>query len=322
MRLSAAIDAYVQYKRSSGVNFAWGLRVLKFFCMKVDDLPLDQMTTRHILDFADAPFKSTRTSRAECSLLNHFFEHWIVRGEMPFLLLPPPRHGERRTFVPYIYTRFQIRSLLKATKICQKRAQALDALTFRTFLLTLYATGARFGEILNLRFEDLTLKQSQITFFGTTSHRCRRIPIGPDLRHALAAFIKSLPGRKPRSGRIFLTESGNPISKSTLDSRFQTLRQIAGVTRNDGAALQPRMQDLRATFAVHRITSWIKCGSDLNRMLPALATYMGYVGLESADRYLSLTPERFRKDLEKLSPKRGRKRWRDDPELMKFLGSL
>lgn len=321
MRLSAAIHAYLQYKRSYNVDFAWGLRILTLFCMKTGDLPLDGITTRHILDFANAPLKSVLTSRKECSVLNHFFRYWSVREEMPFLLLPHPRPLERPIFVPYVYTRIQIRSLLKAVPSSNK--SSLDALTFRTFLLTLYATGAHFSEILNLRFEDLDLKRSRITLSGMTSHRrWRQIPIGPDLRDVLTAFIKSLPGNRPRSSRIFLTKSGHPIPKSTLAERFNLLRRLAGVMRNDGKAIQPRMQDLRPTFAVHRLTSWIKSGSDLNRMLPALATYMGYVGLESADQYLSMTPERFRKDLEKLSPHRGRKRWRDDPDLMKFLSGL
>jgi len=60
----------------------------------------------------------------------------------------------------------------------------------------------------------------------------------------------------------------------------------------------------------------------MNRMLPALAAYMGQVGLGSAERYLSLTPERFRRELAKLSPQRRKKRWRNDPALMKFLAKL
>ena len=61
---------------------------------------------------------------------------------------------------------------------------------------------------------------------------------------------------------------------------------------------------------------------DLNRMLPALAAYIGQVGLGSTERTLSLTPERFRKQLVRLSPQRRKKRWRDDPALMKFLAEL
>jgi integrase/recombinase XerD len=47
------------------------------------------------------------------------------------------------------------------------------------------------------------------------------------------------------------------------------------------------------------------------------------VGLGSTERYLSMAPERFRKQLVKLSPQRRKKRrWRDDPALMKFLAEL
>ena len=62
--------------------------------------------------------------------------------------------------------------------------------------------------------------------------------------------------------------------------------------------------------------------ADLNRMLPALSVYMGLTGLGTTEKYLTLTPDRFRTQLLKLSPKRGKKRWRDDPELMRFLSQL
>jgi hypothetical protein len=60
----------------------------------------------------------------------------------------------------------------------------------------------------------------------------------------------------------------------------------------------------------------------LNRLLPALAAYMGQVGLGSTARYLALTPERFRKNLDKLSTVRRDSHWIDDPNLMRFLGNL
>ena len=121
MTLSTAVNAYVQHKRSSGVQFIHGIRVLTLFCGRVGDVPLERITARRVLAFLNAPSKSTRAWRVEYSLLNYFFEYWNLRGQMPFLLLPSPRPREKRTFVPFIYTRFQIRSLLNATKICQKR---------------------------------------------------------------------------------------------------------------------------------------------------------------------------------------------------------
>jgi integrase len=97
---------------------------------------------------------------------------------------------------------------------------------------------------------------------------------------------------------------------------------VSGVTRRDGVASRPRLHDLRHTFAVHRIDGWIKHGADLNRMLPALSVYMGRHGLGSSDRYLTLSPERFRAQLNKLSPERGSRKWRRNPALIKFLTEL
>ena len=44
-------------------------------------------------------------------------------------------------------------------------------------------------------------------------------------------------------------------------------------------------------------------------MIPALSAYIGQVDLGSTYRYLNLTPERFRAQLDKLSARRAKRRW-------------
>ena len=66
----------------------------------------------------------------------------------------------------------------------------------------------------------------------------------------------------------------------------------------------------------------MRTGADLNRLLPALAVYMGHANLCTTQKYLAMTPERFRKQLNKLSPIRRKGHWRDDKELMAFLSDL
>jgi integrase/recombinase XerD len=60
----------------------------------------------------------------------------------------------------------------------------------------------------------------------------------------------------------------------------------------------------------------------MNRMIPALSVYMGQNDLGAAERYLRMTPERYRNQLNKLSPRRAKKKWRNDAAFMKFLDSL
>ena len=82
------------------------------------------------------------------------------------------------------------------------------------------------------------------------------------------------------------------------------------------------MRDFCPTFAVHRLTTWIKQGADLNRLIPALSTYMGFSRLAGAEKYLSFTSERFCGELRKLSPYGSRTHWRDYPQLMEFLAGF
>ncbi len=69
------------------------------------------------------------------------------------------------------------------------------------------------------------------------------------------------------------------------------IRQKAEVLRYDGARYQPRLHDLRHTFAVHRLVAWYKQGADVQRLLPMLATYLGHVHITGTQKYLTMTSE-------------------------------
>jgi integrase len=244
---------------------------------------------------------------------------------MPPRIRPPVAE----TFMPYVYTRNEVRLLLRATSSWQnsswqnKKMCRMDSQTFRIFLLTLYATGMRTGEALNLLRKDVDFKRGVIRILGGRFRLPRIIPIGPDLQARLRRHSRGLVNVFGERLYFFVGKDGKALNENALRVAFRKLRCLARIQRYDAAVYQPRMEDLRATFAVHRLTSWLRQGGDLNRLIPALSAYMGQCGLGSTERYLKLTPERFRTQLVKLSPQRpGRKRWRDDAALMKFLADL
>jgi site-specific recombinase XerD len=45
---------------------------------------------------------------------------------------------------------------------------------------------------------------------------------------------------------------------------------------------------------VHRLLAGLQQGADVQRLLPALATYLGHVDVAATQRYLTLTPKRYR----------------------------
>jgi integrase/recombinase XerD len=323
VRLHQAIRVYVERKRSSGLIYVASEFDFLSFAKQVGDVPLGSVTVRQVSAFLSGPKTSPVTWRHKYGFLKHFFEYWAARGLIEILPLPAPRAFRPRIFVPYIYSRTELRLLLRTIRLNQKRAECMiEPKTFRAFLLFLYATGTLTGEALRLRREDIDFNKCLLTIRGNRFNRVRCIPIGPDLRTRLQRYVQWTARKKDRAPNLFLGRDGKAINVVTLAKNFQRLRRRTGIARHDGATYQPRLHDLRHTFAVHRLSSWLKQGADLNRMLPALSAYLGQVGLASTERYLSMTPERFRKQLTKLSPKHRKKRWRDDPLLMKFLAEL
>jgi integrase/recombinase XerD len=310
-------------KRAVGLKYQTEESTLTTLLKLLGDVPLSKVTTQDVLMFLDGQPSVTFSWRRKYRLLMYFFEFWSLREVMPALLMPTPRPAPRQIFVPHVYSREHIRSLLEATSTSQKRHSCLiSPQTFRALILLLYGTGVTVGEALGLRFADMDLKRGMLIIRNNRSDRSRQIPICRDLLDAIRRYVAWRSTLQIHCDRMFLKNDGYALVTTSLIINFRKLREIACVTRYDGSKNQPTMQDLRPTFAVHRITSWIRNGADLNRMLPALAVYMGHSGLGSTQKYLLMTPERFRRELNKLSPMRGKKRWREDKVLMTFLACL
>ena len=79
-----------------------------------------------------------------------------------------------------------------------------------------------------------------------------------------------------------------------IEYAFRRLRRHVGVYRSDGARYQPRLHDMRHSFAINRLTSWYREGADVQKLLPQLATYLGHVKLSATQVYLTMTPELLR----------------------------
>jgi integrase/recombinase XerD len=323
MRLQQGIHLYVDEKQAIGFGFSNGSRNLNAFYRSVGDIALDTIRAEQIVRFLDSSQTSDVTWVRKYNLLRAFFLYWLARDRMRSLPMPPPRRPAKRTFFPYIYSRAEVRHLLRTTRVSQVNPScSISPETFRTLLLFLYGTGTQISEALRLSQKDFNFARKLVVIRNNRLEPSREIPLGVDLHQALKSYSKPNHRQNSRDQSFFLDKESKPLNVATLLESFQRLRHCAGITRNDGIALAPRMQDLRYTFGVHRLTAWYKHGANLNRMIPALSVYMGYLNLSSAARFLYFTPERFRTQLDKLSPRKKSTHWRDDPALMKFLAAL
>jgi integrase/recombinase XerD len=322
MKFGDGVKHYVNRKQERGIQFSYGEDCLTRFHRYIGDIDLGETNTSQVSTFLDNNRAAAVTWRHKYFTLLRFFEFWAARGAMPEMLMPPLRPKERQTFVPYIYSRAEVRALIKAAAKNEQSNISIPRTTMRTLIIALYGTGARIGEVLNLSIGDINLKGSNVTIGNRSPIRCRQIPIGSDLVEVLRRYLSWRAKQKSECARLFITKTGKPITCDHASKSFRRLREIANVQRDKRSLFQPRLQDLQFTFAVHRITAWIRNNTDLNRMLPALSVYMGLAGLNSTERYLHMTPERFKKHLNKLSPNSRRPHWRNDKGLMEFIWGL
>jgi integrase len=90
---------------------------------------------------------------------------------------------------------------------------------------------------------------------------------------------------------FFANRDGTQVRKHNVDHAFKRLLEITGIGRKDDGRRAPCLHALRHTAAVHRLTSWYREGADVQRLLPALSTYLGHAHMDGTSVYLSMTPE-------------------------------
>jgi integrase len=212
-------------------------------------------------------------------------------------------------FVPYIYTREELRRLLQTIE-SHPRSTSLEPATIRTMILVFYGAGLRLREVTNLTRADVDLSGSVLMIRDTKFGKTRLVPVGPQLSRALVQYDGVRQKRRPAEAPFFVTRAGSSVKPDTLQHNFRLLCDRAGIRRTD-AHEQPRIHDLRHTFAVHRLTSWYQQGADVQRLLHQLSVYLGHVHLRHTQVYLSMTPELLREASQRFERYAGKERCHD-----------
>jgi integrase/recombinase XerD len=319
VKLLEAVVQYVARRRSEGAPFISSDVVLRSLCKFCGDIDLRGLTTVHIARFLDTSNCAAVTRTTKFSAVKCFVEHCCARNQLATLTLQKPT-SPKTTRAPYIYTHGQVHALFVAAQRDSCKKDSLDGGTLRMILLILYATGASLPEVLSLRRSGIDMPSQLITFGAQLPGR-RTVPVGADLRKVLHKYLTEERQPSQNGDLMFACKDGRPIKRTNLWYHFVKLHKEIGLAKTT-AGHEPRLQDLRFTFAVHRLSYCIQRGENLTELIPALSSYMGYSSLTKAEQYLAYVSERFSGDLRKLSPKKGQKHWRDEPGLLGYLHSL
>jgi integrase/recombinase XerD len=296
VKLSTAIARYVEWKRAQGLQFVHGEQILRAFIRSTGDRPLPEVTVRHVSSYLDGSRMAPDTRYRAHHMVGSLFRFWISRRRMDKSPMPLARAARAPLFRPYIFTRSEVRRLLRAIEN-DRRSRAIEPQTLKAVVLFLFGSGALIDEAFNLTRGDLDLRNRVVTLRRSHSGRTRTIPIGPALCRALAAHA---PGGA-LDARLFQGRKGGPIRRINLIRTFQRACLRAGIRTPGTKRITPALRELRNTFAVHCIERWVKSGAEIHQMIPVLSGYMGHVEPRSTEQYLRFVPSRFVEPLAKLA---------------------
>lgn len=295
MKIIDIVEQYILYRNNLGEKARSAKSYLGVFCRQVGkDIQIDNITPDQVKAFLYSGDKITLTWFTKYAALNGLYIYAINRGYVNISPLPKKLPKRPSPQTPYIYTRDELRRIFATTLTYKKVKTHINPYVVYVILVLIYSMGLRLNEAVSLVTDDVDSKQQLITIRETKFYKTRIIPYGSDLAKVINKYMRWKKSQKIPNNKdsyFFVDDLGKAIKMNTVEQSFQRIRKIANVTRTDGAKYQPRLHDLRHTFAVHRLTSWYKEKADVQKLLPLLSTYMGHTQLAATTIYLTMTAD-------------------------------
>ncbi|WP_288432739.1 tyrosine-type recombinase/integrase [uncultured Deinococcus sp.] len=247
---------------------------------------LPDITTTHLRAFllrleerGLAPGSVHAHGRALKALFNWAFaEELIERNPAKRLSLPSLPRERQPTVVPEGFKR-----LLLASKASEQ------PLRDTAIILTLFDTGIRLQELIELDTEDLRFDRGLLRVMGKGAKE-RFVPIGVKAMQAITAYIRR--ERKPSHlgvHSVFLSRTGMKLTKSGVGIRLAKLGKDKGIAREDCAP-----HAFRRGFAVE----FLRNGGNVF----TLQQLMGHTSLDMTRRYVSFLDDDLKEAHLRFSP--------------------
>ena len=286
-----------------------------------DRLRLEDLDEKMILSFLDYVEKevgnSPTTRNARLAGIRSFFG--FVGREAPetldqcrkirFIPIKRTEHSE----IDYLDCE-EMKALFNAVDTSSR-----TGLRDRALLLTLYNTGARVKEVVNLSLEDLKLDPPcQIKMLGKGRKR-RACPLWPETVESLEIYIKN---RKPKDAgnqQLFLNANGSSITRFGIRYIIRTLANRAALICPSlrGKSISPHT--FRHSTAMHLI----QAGNDINMV----RLWLGHANINTTHLYVELDMDMKRKILGTTAPpashdKQGKLPKWQKPNILEWLDNL
>lgn len=295
MRIQDLVNNYILYRESFGERFNTKSKyLLKQFVREVgEDIIIGNITKETAQIFLKG--KKGVITNSWYKKFNHLkglFDYALLKGYINEIPLPDQSPQKPIKFTPYIYSDEELKRLFDSALTYQRGPSQVDPLMLRTILILTYTMGLRRGETLSIKLKDVDLVRCTILIEQSKFYKTRYVTFNQQIKEIIVRYLLHRKGKgviQDPCSYLFIWKNNKCLSGSLLDGIFPKIRKEAGIKRNDKSVYQPRIYDLRHTFATKRLVSWYEEGKDVQLLLPVLSTYLGHHRLEYTSVYLSMT---------------------------------
>lgn len=169
----------------------------------------------------------------------------------------------------------------------QQVLDAIDDPLERSVFLTLYRTGLRKGELLQLRLDDVDLQEGMLTVEAQKTQSVRHVPLSAELITCLGDYLERRPACSHDA--FFVTDARHVPLYSTLLQRWFTRWMTEAGLADKGYTIHT----LRHSAA----TNWIRSGLHVAEVRHLL----GHSSLETTSRYLHHAPDEIRAKVDRIT---------------------
>jgi len=287
--LRQACEDYLALRRATGFKLTRHGRMLPDLVAYLEAAGLATITTSAALEWAMLPAGHPQEWASRLSVARGFARYLKTLDETCEVPLADLLPSHRRRLAPHLYSGEEIAALMTATEAIYFPQRGA---TYRTLIGLLAVTGMRIGEAIALNRDDVDLTAGLVTVRAGKFNAARELPLHDSTVRALDEYrmLRDRCWPTPKAPAFLLSMRGTRLLQSHVRETFRDLRRHAGISVGPGAR-QPRVHDLRDSFAVATIVDWYRADVDVAARLPRLSSYLGHSAPEATYYYLQATPE-------------------------------
>lgn len=282
MDINDALEMYAQYilvekglTKITLKNYQDDLKL--FFTLYHDKKDTSDLLGTDVLDFFRYQLsegKSVSTALRRLSTLKSFYSY-LLKEHIIKETIPDFESVHRPEHLPTCLSIEEVDDLLNAPNVETK-----DGLRDKAMLETMYASGLRVSELLNLELSRINLNSGVITVIGK-GEKMRKVPVGDFAIEYILKYVNEVRNkmRKKKDKELFLNKYGKKLSRQSFFKMVKKYAALAGITEN----ISPHT--LRHSFATHMLEN--------NADLRVVQELLGHTNIATTEIYTHISTKRI-----------------------------